>query len=124
MTIKKHVVLAGLLGAAAASVSAAEPGWKVLFDGTSTDAWRGFRRDAFPSAAWVTENGALKTLVGGDRCDLITKDKYKDFELELEWRVSPGGNSGIFYNVSEGETEGYYTGPEIQVLDDTGHADG
>ena len=120
----KRVVLAGLLCAAAASASAAEPGWKVLFDGTSTDGWRGFRRDSFPSGAWVVENGALKALAGGDRCDLITKDKYKDFELELEWRVSPGGNSGIFYNVSESETEGYYTGPEIQVLDDAGHADG
>jgi hypothetical protein len=104
--------------------AAAEPGFTVLFDGSSTAAWRGFRRDSFPAKAWVVENGALKTVVGGDRCDIITKDMYKDFELELSWRVSPGGNSGIFYDVAENESEGYYTGPEVQILDDGGHADG
>lgn len=121
----RSLVLVFALGAVAPEAAfAAETGWKVLFDGTSTDAWRGFRRDGFPNGGWVIENGALKTVVGGDRCDLITRDKYKDFELELEWRVSPGGNSGIFYGVSESETESYYTGPEVQVLDDTGHGDG
>lgn len=123
--MKKRLVLACALAAASpVAGSAAEPGFKVLFDGTSTDAWRGFRRDAFPSKGWVVENGALKTVVGGDRCDLFTKDTYKDFELELEWKVSPGGNSGVFYGVSESEKETYFTGPEMQVLDDAGHNDG
>lgn len=121
----KRFILACAAGAALPSpASAAEPGLKVLFDGTSTDAWRGYRRDSFPSKGWVVENGALKTVVGGDRCDLITKDTFKDFELELEWRVSPGGNSGVMYDVSEGQTETYHTGPEMQVLDDAGHNDG
>jgi hypothetical protein len=115
-------ILLAVSVALTAPAFAAEP-WKVLFDGSSTDAFRGFRRDTFPSKGWVVEGDALKTVVGGDRCDLISKDRYKDFELELEWRVSPGGNSGVFYDVAETETEAYFTGPEIQVIDDAGHAD-
>jgi hypothetical protein len=98
--------------------------WTVLFDGKSTDAWRGYKRDSFPDKGWAIENGALKTIVGGDRVDLITREKYKDFDLELEWRVSPGGNSGIIYLVTEDESQTYQTGPEMQVLDDSKHRDG
>jgi len=102
----------------------AQSKWKVLFDGKSTDAWRGFKRDAFPAKGWVVENGALKTIVGGEHVDLITKDKYQNFELELEWRVAPGGNSGVIYLVSEDFDQTWKTGPEMQVLDDQGHKDG
>ncbi len=101
--------------------------WHVLFDGKSTDAFRGYRRDSFPSKCWVVENGSLKTVVGcneADRVDLVTKKKYQNFELELEWRVAPGGNSGIIYLVSEEEDQTWKTGPEMQVLDDQKHADG
>ena len=98
--------------------------WVVLFDGRSTDAWRCYNRDSFPDKGWKVEGGALKTVVGPDRCDLITKEKYQDFELEVEWRVSPGGNSGIFYHVAEGSPNSYETGPEMQVLDDERHPDG
>jgi hypothetical protein len=62
--------------------------------------------------------------VGGDRVDLVTRDTYQDFELELEWRVSPGGNSGVFYDVSESQEQAWHTGPEMQVLDDLVHRDG
>jgi 3-keto-disaccharide hydrolase len=119
----RSILLALSLSLAAPAAQAAEP-WKVLFDGKSTDAWRGFRRDTFPSKGWVIEDGALKTVLGGDRCDLMTKDRYKDFELELEWRLTPGGNGGLFYDVAETDNEAYFTGPEIQILDDAGHADG
>jgi hypothetical protein len=119
----KPVLLACALAIASASM-AATADWKVLFGGKSTDAWRGFRRDSFPTKGWVVENGTLKTVVGGDRVDLITKDTYKDFDLELEWKVAPGGNSGVMYDVSESEKETYFTGPEMQVLDDDLHADG
>ena len=104
--------------------AAAKAASRVLFDGKSTDAWRGYKRDAFPSKGWVVENGTLKTVVGGDKVDIITKDIYKDFDLELEWRVSPIGNSGVFYDVSETGVEGWHTGPEMQVLDDARHKDG
>ena len=106
------------------SEAATKAASRVLFDGTSTDAWRGFKRDAFPAKGWAVENGTLHPIVGGDRVDLVTKDQYKDFDLELEWKVGPMGNSGIMYDVSETETETYYTGPEMQVLDDVGHKDG
>jgi len=119
----RSMLLVLSLSLAAPLADAAEP-WKVLFDGKSTDAWRGFRRDTFPSKGWVVEDGALKTILGGDRCDLITKDRYKDFELELDWRLTPGGNGGLFYDVAETDNEAYFTGPEIQILDDAGHADG
>ena len=111
----------------AAHTALAQGRWQTLFDGTSTDAWRGFRRDAFPSKCWAVEGGTLKTIVGceqSDRTDLITKRKYRNFELEFEWRVSPGGNSGLIYLATEEEDQTWKTGPEMQVLDDEKHPDG
>jgi len=119
------VVITAAVGASWGAASrAAGKASRVLFDGTSTDAWRGFKRDAFPTKGWVVENGALKTEVGGDQVDIVTRDTFKDFDLELEWRVFPGGNSGVFYDVGETLDETWETGPEMQVLDDARHADG
>ena len=61
---------------------------------------------------------------GAQRSDLVTEAQYQDFELALEWAVSPGGNSGIFFRVSEDHDRSYFTGPEFQILDDELHADG
>lgn len=94
--------------------------WKTL----SRDAWRGYKRQDFPDKGWVVEEGAFKTIVGGEYVDLISRQKFRDFELELEWKVSPGGNGGIFYRASEAESEIWHTAPEIQVLDDDRHNDG
>ena len=113
-----HCIVAGMM------MMAATGGSRVLFDGTSTDAWRGYKRDTFPSKGWAVENGALSPVIGGDQVDLVTRDMYKDFDLELEWKVGPGGNSGVMYDVSETGAESYHTGPEMQVLDDVGHNDG
>jgi hypothetical protein len=118
------LVTGALWMAAVVGAGAAEPGFEVLFDGTSTAAWRGFRRESFPDKGWAVVDGALKTVVGGDRCDLVTREAFDDFELELEWRVSPGGNSGVFYDVSEAGEQVWHTGPEMQVLDDQRHRDG
>jgi len=102
-----------------------KPGkWEVLFDGKSTDKWRGFKKDSFPDKAWKVEDGALKTIPGGDVADIITKEKYANFEFEAEWKISPGGNSGIIYRISEEFAQSWFTGPEYQVLDDSKHADG
>jgi len=101
-----------------------DSGWTVLFDGATTAAWRGYGRDSFPAGGWVVEKGTLKTVATGDRCDIITRDRYTDFELELEWSVSPGGNSGIMYHVVEGPATAWQSGPEMQVLDDDKHKDG
>jgi hypothetical protein len=98
--------------------------WIVLFDGKSTDALRGYKRDSFPDKLWNIDNGALHTIPGSERVDLISKEKFKDFELELEWKVPAGGNSGVFYGVQETDGPAYSTGPEMQVLDDDKHPDG
>lgn len=104
-------------------------GWTALFDGTQASLarnWRGYRRNDMPSN-WHVENGTLMLGQGGDSTahgDLLTRDAYGDFELDYDWRISPGGNSGVIYRVAETEPESWGTGMEMQVLDDSGHADG
>ena len=71
--------------------------------------------------------GSIKTVGGcdkSDQVDIVTKQKYRNFELELEWRVAPGANSGIVYLISEDQDQTWKTGPEMQVLDDDKHPDG
>ena len=96
-------------------------GWRPLFDGRTTTGWRGFRSDSVP-AGWQVVDGALTRVGRGG--DIITTEQFADFELELEWMIAPGGNSGVFFHVTELAGETYETGPEMQVLDDAGHADG
>src|SRR6266550_610898 len=96
-------------------------GWRSLFDGTSTAAWRGFRQQAMP-AGWQIVDGVLtKTGVVGD---IITRDQFGDFELALDWKLSPGGNAGLFYRGTEDYDHIYWSAPEYQLLDDAGHPDG
>jgi cytochrome c len=108
-------------------------GWKLLFDGKTTDGWRNFRKQTIGSS-WIVRKGSLmlnsiKKEDGGwqaaDGGDIITDKSYENFELNLEWRISPCGNSGIIYNVTENDKYDYVwqTGPEMQVLDNTCHAD-
>ncbi len=114
----------------AKEVAAADEGWEILFDGTSTDAWRGYGKETFPEVGWVIEDGTLKVQgsgrgeAGGGGGDIITKKKYGNFELQLEWKVSEGGNSGIFYLAQEVEGDPIYmSSPEMQILDNEGHPD-
>ena len=100
-----------------------EGGWQVLFDGTSTNALRGYGMDGFPVDRWLIADGELRT-VPGLGVDLITRDAFGDFELEFEWRIAPGGNSGVMYRVAETPDPAWTTGPEYQVLDDDQHPDG
>jgi hypothetical protein len=109
----------------AAAEGTGKPGkWQVLFDGKSVDKWRGYKMHSFPDHSWKVETGAIKAIAGADGPDIVTKEKFGNFELELEWKVSPGANSGIMYRVSEDAAAPYETGPEMQVLDDDKHADG
>lgn len=103
------------------SADASQPKWQVLFDGSGTSAWRGFRKPDLPDG-WQVVDGALTRVGGGG--DIITRDQFGDFELELEWKLAAGGNSGIMYRVGEAAGATYMTGPEVQVLDDAGHRDG
>lgn len=105
-----------------------EDNWILLFDGKSTDGWRGYGKDSFPQG-WVIEDGALKVLGSGSGeagggGDIIFDEEFKDFELSLEYKVSEGGNSGIFYLAKEVEGEPIYTSaPEFQILDNERHPD-
>ncbi len=78
-------------------------GWRLLFDGHSTTGWRGWKMDTIPSG-WGVREGALTRV--RPAADIITTEKFKNFELTLEWNVSPKGNSGIFYRVSEDTADG------------------
>jgi len=99
--------------------------WKVLFDGTNFDHWRGYGSKEI-HAEWTIEDGAMAFTPGeqGGK-NIITKDTYTNFVLSLEWKISEAGNSGIFWGVHESPDfgEAYETGPEIQVLDDAKHPD-
>ncbi len=99
----------------------AENGWTTLFDGRSLAQWRGYGRADTP-ASWFIEDGQLVLAEGGGG-DLITRETYADFELELEWQVSTGGNSGIFVLADESDQPIYIHAPEIQILDDARHPD-
>ena len=123
-------------GAKKAEAPADDANVVVLFDGTSLDGWRGYGKDHGPSR-WVIEDGCLKfngsgggEAQTGDGGDIIfAAQKFKNFELELEWKVSKGGNSGIFYLAQEVQKEDgtyepiYISAPECQVLDNENHPD-
>lgn len=96
-------------------------GWRLLFDGESLDGWRGFRRDDLPGG-WAARDGMLQRVGPGG--DIITDEQFENFELSLEWRVEEAGNSGIFYLASEDADRIFESAPEMQILDDAGHADG
>lgn len=100
-------------------------GWILLFDGRTTEGWRGYGRKDMP-AGWRVVDGALTRV--GPAGDIVTTRSFRNFELALEWMVEPGGNSGIFYRGVESDTPRlkplFRSAPEMQVLDDTGHADG
>ena len=98
--------------------------WIPLFDGSSIDAWRGYLKEGMP-ASWSIEDNALvftPSKEGGH--DIITKEKFENFELSLEWKISEGGNSGIFWSVLEDKNAKIYESAlEVQVLDDNAHPD-
>jgi hypothetical protein len=105
-------------------------GWKLLFDGKTWNGWRGFRRDKMPDQGWAIEDGTIKHLPSKgeqsqDGGDIITTGQYSNFELRLEWRITPGANSGIKYLISEDMVKSGHSGLgfEMQVLDDDLHPD-
>jgi hypothetical protein len=100
-------------------------GWKLLFDGKTTDGWHAFRGKELPDK-WKVIDGALVVSAknGKKGGDIVTDDEFGDFELAFEWKVTEGANSGVMYRVSEDESAPYLTGPEYQILDNKRHPDG
>lgn len=102
-------------------------GWQLLFDGKTTNGWRGYNQDAFPETGWGVENGNLVVMASdgseeGLGGDIVTEAQFTDFELVFEFLVTPVGNSGVFYRVQEDpDLTLWQVAPEYQVLDDSAY---
>lgn len=98
-------------------------GWVLLFDGKSTSGWRTYKN--LPDNSWEVVAGQLhcKTDAEGvtQRADLVTKNSYGSFEIQVDWKVEKSANSGLLYHVQETRKEAYETGPEYQMIDDLGY---
>jgi hypothetical protein len=102
-------------------------GWKLLFDGTTTKGWRGYRMEKMPPG-WQVLDGALVRVKGGPGGqgaggghDIVTTEEFENFDLQLEWKISPNGNSGVLYRISEEPPAAWHFAPEFQLLDNTTH---
>lgn len=107
-----------------------QQGWKLLWDGKTTEGWRGARQDHFPERGWSVSGGVLTVEKGDGReasggGDIVTLKKYRDFILEVDFRITPGANSGIKYFVDTelNKGTGSAIGCEFQILDDEHHPD-
>jgi hypothetical protein len=123
--------LAAVLTLTALAAFAAEPntltaeekaaGWKLLFDGRTTDGWVGVGKAAFPDKGWSVVDGALFHTKGGGGGDIVTTENYENFELTWEWKIGQVGNSGLKYNLPDPKKG---VGFEYQMIDDEHHPDG
>lgn len=100
-------------------------GWKLLFDGKTSNGWHLYNKGKVASA-WVVQNGELKcdaSISGVEREDLLTDKEFENFDLKFEWKISKEGNSGVFFNVIEKEDipKAWASGPEYQLLEKTHH---
>jgi hypothetical protein len=131
----KKMILLGLIVGSLPLVSFLKPkdntltdaekkaGWKLLFDGKSLDGWRMYQNK--PADCWGVKNGELyckgsATDKSDLRADIITAEEFDNFELSIDWKIAPQGNSGIMYNVTEEFAAAYLSGPEYQLIDDEG----
>lgn len=102
------------------SESEQRSGWKLLFDGKSTQGWRNYKQEGI-SKGWTAKDGALTRSADGAG-DIVTAEQYDSFELSLEYNISKGGNSGLMFHVTEEYDAPWQTGPEVQVQDNVdGH---
>ena len=113
--MRARLDLALLLAAVLVASAGCMGGWRPLFDGRTTAGWRGYKSEQVP-AGWRVDGGALAKRTPVE--DLVSIEEFGDFELELEWRIGEGGNSGIFYRGTEEYEHVYWTAPEYQLLDD------
>ena len=96
-------------------------GWKLLFDGKTTNGWVAIGKTAFPDKGWTVDNGVLVHAEAGGGGDVVTTDKFENFELTFDWIIGPGANSGVKYNLPDPNKN---VGFEYQLIDDEHHPDG
>jgi hypothetical protein len=87
-------------------------------------AWRAYGGAGFPAESWTIEADAIRAVAGRAPVDLISKQRFADFDLSFQWRLPVGGNSGLLYRVSESLEAAWQSGPEMQLLDNSSHPDG
>ncbi len=104
-------------------------GWKLLFNGKSAEGWHSYGRTS-PGPSWKVADGTLYYDTTDEKKlhdrDLVTNKEYKNFDLRFEWKIAPKGNSGLLFDVNEDTSkykQTYYTGPEMQIIDNNGHSD-
>ncbi len=113
-----------LASAALLPLRAADGRWENLLKRNASAKWRGYKQADFPQKGWTVTKGILHFAKGSGGGDLVTREEYSSFELQFDWKVSEGANSGVLYRVSEAFDAPWHTGPEYQVLDDAKHGDG
>jgi hypothetical protein len=135
LSVRVWCVGVAVLFFASAALRAGEPntlsedekkaGWRLLFDGRTTEGWRRYKAKTMPPS-WKVENGSLLSRPGKgeSRGDIITLDQFDDFDLRLEWKMTKGNNSGVIYRATEEYDQVWESGPEYQILDNAGHMDG
>lgn len=131
----KSTILLGLtLSIAAAPIALAEEhnvlthqekadGWQLLFDGKDFNGWHNFRREGV-RPGWEVKDGALVCADPKEAGDIVTSNKFEWFELQLDYNISDGGNSGIMFHVTDAGGAVWATGPEFQLLDNENGHDG
>ena len=117
----QQLVVNGIVWAIGDRTRTEAGGWRPLFDGRTTTGWRGYQRDAMPDG-WQAVDGTLARVGSGG--DIITVEQFEHFELRFDWKVEEGGNSGVFFGVSEEGDVAWHSGPEFQLLHNAGHRDG
>ncbi|MEZ6099934.1 MAG: DUF1080 domain-containing protein [Pirellulaceae bacterium] len=107
------------------TVQEKQAGWRLLFDGQSTNGWRGYKSQTVPGS-WRVENGSLlsRREEGRSTGDIITVEQFDNFELRLQWKMTKGNNSGVIYRATEEHDQVWQSGPEFQILDNATHLDG
>ena len=93
-------------------------GWKLLFDGKTTSGWRSFNKSTFPQKGWIVKDGELQLEAGSKAGDIVTEEKFSEFDLTWEWKIPPGANNGIKYFILE--ERGQALGHEYQMIDESG----
>jgi hypothetical protein len=115
------LLAAGVSSDVSAQGAAPKAKWHTLFDGKMLDTFRGWRSEGMPEG-WHVVDGTLAKEGAVD--DLVTKEQFGNFELEIDWKIGKEGNSGVFYRATREYDHIYWSGPEYQLLDDANAPDG